>query len=231
MYRIHKRHALRSPLEDEPKNTNIESFLNFEINAVHARTSILGFVQILRAQGDGFAKPGDSIDLGVQDEDNGPGLQEDGQMVFNRPENATKEIWEHNDGLEMLPDPIKAPGLQSQWQDKVTNIAQTGFMPSRQGPDPTATFRFEQGQLPQEQGSQVDLSNSPEQYEANQIDNAQQPLDVCHPFFDPTMLDLFPDGEMPDLYRFESLPANLFDLELGAWTPSPTAPSGSQALF
>lgn len=43
-----------------------------------------------------------------------------------------------------------------------------------------------------------------------------QTIDIFHPLLDPQMLDLFPDGDVPDLSQFDTSPFNLdyFDLEM-----------------
>lgn len=43
-----------------------------------------------------------------------------------------------------------------------------------------------------------------------------QTLDVYQPFFDPAMLDLFPNGDIPDLSDFDHSPLDLdyFEFEM-----------------
>jgi hypothetical protein len=50
-----------------------------------------------------------------------------------------------------------------------------------------------------------------------------QNLDLFHPLFDPEMLELFPDGELPDLSLLETTPMNLDYLDMTDWNPSPAS--------
>ena len=50
-------------------------------------------------------------------------------------------------------------------------------------------------------------------------------LDPYYPFFDQTMLDLFPYGEMPDLSQFDADLGDLDFFELEGWNAGSTNPS------
>ena len=207
---------------------DIKKLLDFKLNAVYARTSILGFVEILRSQGDGFANPGEeSNDLGIQDDDI-QSLQRIGQTALNNREEATKALQEQNSGAELQVPPLPA---SISTQTRLQNQSRTSSSLSQQIPEPTAHLQFTEEQYQQERQPQAELSSASAPYGVNQFGNEQQSFDVCHPFFDPAMLDLFPDGEMPDLSQFETVPMNFYDLEFEDWNMSSTAPSESQSAF
>lgn len=44
-----------------------------------------------------------------------------------------------------------------------------------------------------------------------------QNIDIFHPLFDPAMLELFPNGELPDLALLETSPLNLDYLDITEW--------------
>jgi hypothetical protein len=69
----------------------------------------------------------------------------------------------------------------------------------------------------QQQQQQNDLLYSLAPYDYNQPVPEGPSLDVARPFFDPTMLDLFPNGEMPDLSHFETSLSSLDYYELDDW--------------
>lgn len=47
------------------------------------------------------------------------------------------------------------------------------------------------------------------------LDN--QNFDLYYPLFDREMLELFPNGQVPDLAAFDSSPLNLDYLDIGSW--------------
>lgn len=54
-----------------------------------------------------------------------------------------------------------------------------------------------------------------------------QYLDVFHPLFDPQMLELFPDGELPDLALLETSSLNLDYLDITDWNSTAASIGGS----
>ncbi len=91
LFRIHERRSV--DLEDEPKNIDIKKLVDFKINAADARTSILGFTEILRSKDHGYANPGEeNDDLGIQDQTS--------QIVPQAPEVA---LIDHVNGHEVAP--------------------------------------------------------------------------------------------------------------------------------
>ncbi|KIX06345.1 uncharacterized protein Z518_04321 [Rhinocladiella mackenziei CBS 650.93] len=214
VYKIHERHALTSPLEDEPKNMDIGKFLDFKIRARYARTSILGFVEILRSQGDGFVEAGEECnDLGIQDGDS-QNLQQMGQRPSGNSEAAASVVLEQRDEVE-LPVPLFPPSASS--QSRLPDLCST-----------SASTPLKTSWPPAHENTWQETGRLEEQFPAR-LPNASaaeepQSFDLCHPFFDPALLDLFPDGEMPDLGQFETMPATPHDPISEAWDTSGIAP-------
>lgn len=200
LYNIHKSHT--PILEDEPKNVDIKKLIDFKINATHARTSILGFVEILRNKGDGVADRGaENKDLGIQDgsaKNNEeipiavprPSVTEGGlhTLLHTDSSSAQNRLQDSDQSHSFAPRPGTASLLETQHQDQENQLLL----------QPAAEYFYPN-----------DLT------EHDDVTEEQNSLDVCHPFFNPTMLDLFPNGEMPDLSHFETslLSLNYFDLE------------------
>ncbi|KAK4889551.1 hypothetical protein LTR27_011629 [Elasticomyces elasticus] len=201
LYKIYQRHAVTSTLDDEPRNADITKLLNFKVKATHARTSILGFVDILRVQGEGYVKQGEeTTDLGIQDDDV---LREPHSSIEIGP-SRTKQtqgvdaLSQHSHvGDENLPHPIN-----------VHTIPKT----------PTAELNY----CTQPPNTESNSTFGPA--DAGRLEMEQQRFDVVHPFFDPALLDIFPDGEVPDLSQFGSLPMSLTDIQLGDWTTASLDP-------
>ena len=187
---------------------DIRKLLDFNINAAHARTSILGFIEILRSKGDGYAKPGEeSNDLGIRDEGT-QGLPEPQSMTLNDLESDRSNSRESYSLPHSIPPPAR---------ETPPNIGQT--IPSLvQG---TAQIESAQYQRQPEQEPQAELLYASAPRDANQDATHQRSLDMCHPFFDPAMLDLFPDGEMPDLSQFDTDLLGLDYFDLGDWNVNP----------
>jgi hypothetical protein len=57
-----------------------------------------------------------------------------------------------------------------------------------------------------------------------EISVQSQAVDILYPFFDPEMLNLFPNGEMPDLAQFETSPISLDYFEIEGWKKAPPVP-------
>lgn len=59
---------------------------------------------------------------------------------------------------------------------------------------------------------------SPSQVQSSTTTDAVNPtLDIFQPFYDPAMLDLFPNGDIPDLSQFDVSPLNFECFEIDAW--------------
>lgn len=219
---------MTSTLDDEPRNADITKLLDFKVNAIHARTSILGFVDILRAQGEGYVKQGEeSTDLGIQDIE----AQEPPQGVHiasGGTDDATKS------------------GIQQSKQHPPCVASHSGAMPSQgvlqdsglanesfaQHISEHATYDPAAHDLRQYlQNSQTESVSTFMPPDTNYSGHEQQRFDVAHPFFDPAMLELFPDGELPDLSQIGSLPINLYDSGLIDWNMSSIGSSESRLAF
>ena len=209
---------------------DIKKLLDFKVNAVYARTSILGFVEILRSQGDGFAKPGEeSNDLGIREDDDQT-QQQTSQTTSNNNRLSTSLLENNHNGANAHVLPPLAP---SSIQSRLQNSNHSSSSPPRHIPEYTVVHPpFVQGQPQQLQHAQAEFSDGPAPHAYRLLDNEQpQSFDVCHPFFDPAMLDLFPDGELPDLAPFETIPMSLYDVGLEAWNMSSTAGSDTRSAI
>jgi hypothetical protein len=189
---------------------DIKKLIDFKINAAYARTSILGFVEILRSKGDGFADRGDeSKDLGIQDNIFQPPLQSRQATSNNREES-----------MNIVPGPSNGGGLYTLLHTDSTsaeNRLQNSILSDPSASQQTAPLHFAQDQRQEDQLQHADRLYSLAPNEFTEHGSEQQSLDVCRPFFDPTMLDLFPNGEMPDLSHFETSLLSLDYFELDDW--------------
>jgi hypothetical protein len=55
-------------------------------------------------------------------------------------------------------------------------------------------------------------------------------VDIFQPLLDPEMLDLFPDGELPDFSAFDTSPLNLDHFDLEGWSEHSIPGSGGGCL-
>lgn len=189
---------------------DVKKLIDFKINATYARTSILGFVEILRSKGDGFADRGDeSKDLGIQDDSFQSPSQSRQTTSNNREERMNTVPGSSNGGA--LYTLIHTDSTSAQ------NRLQTSILSDSSAYQQTAALHFAQDQRQEDQLQQADRLYSLAPNEFTENGSEQQSLDVCRPFFDPTMLDLFPNGEMPDLSHFETSLLSLDYFELDDW--------------
>lgn len=190
-------------------------------------------MEILRSKGDGYADRGDeNQDLGIQENDmrslsqsrrtgsisnnredspiSVPGSSDGGGGLYNLlyTESTSAQQGPHNATLR--------PSSPSALQQPATTIG-------------TATSahpyfsQYQRQESPIQQQGQLDLlysfssapNNGVTQNQQSLVPDEQESLEVCRPFFDPTMLDLFPNGEMPDLSHFETSLLNVDYFELG----------------
>jgi hypothetical protein len=85
---------------------------------------------------------------------------------------------------------------------------------------------------PNEEGYQREHSQQHQSIQQQQLDALPQlglqsqdplavdsrPLDIFYPFFDPQMIGLFPNGEMPEISPFEISPLELNYPEIESWS-------------
>jgi hypothetical protein len=160
-------------LDDEPKNVDISKLVSFEIRAAYARASIIGFVEVLRSKGDGYSIPGQ--------ETKDLGIEESSEQ---RPSIHTEDARVPSSAKDFPSRPL--PAIHDIVHD--LRLPQHTDSPFQ---DQTQDWRL-----------QSDISALPPSVTDYLIPEGQM-LDVCEPFLDPTMLDLFPNGEIPDLSHLE----------------------------
>ena len=191
----------------------MEKLLNFKVNAIHARKSILGFVEILRTQGEGYVKQGaESTDLGIQQDE----IQKSSQPTQAGGENCDAT-------MQAAPDQhvgAQPPNLQLSTSIPLQSDAHEARLSSSSLPQQSSEHMIRlnapQDQSVHMQRPQLEVTSAFMPFEATQPDQ-QWPFDVCHPFFDPAMPDLISYGEVPDESRFGAIPMSLGDLEFGLW--------------
>jgi hypothetical protein len=230
LYRIHQRHAITSTLEDEPRNADITKLLNFRVNAVHARTSILGFVDILRAQGEGYRREGEeSIDLGIQDHEteNHP---QGAHVASDSNEDATNAVPQFKQSHPFMPS-LSIP-VPSQSVSQVAGLGSGSLSQQTSEHAIHAIHNHTAHELrPHTERSHTEPANDSIPLNTGHFDHEQQRFDVAHPFFDPAMLELLPGGELPDLSQYEPLPMSLYDVEIGDWTMTSVESSIRRSAF
>lgn len=233
LYNGHKRHP--TILEDEPKYIDAGKLTNVRVNAPHVQASILEFIGILRSREDGYARPGEEVGLEIEDTgtDIEPPIEtsapEDRQGNFLMPiqrkgidmsltRDATVESAETGNAL--VPD-------NSQAIPPTAPCANLPFTPESDVQyqyDPPYSERNEHSKRhppppPPQQAQAFPLTFSHHQLAAPPqqmvVDNLNHTLDIFQPLLDPEMLDLFPNGELPDLSAFDTSTLNLdhFDFE------------------
>lgn len=197
---------------------DIKKLVGFKINAAYARISILGFTGILRSKGDGYLNPGEeSNDLGIQDDSVQIPEQTQDHASNNHEEsfNTTQVQGDSNRQSSNLPHAGIAALTRSRSPSSSLPASPLALQPAH-----TAQFTHQASQ--QEQQAFLDPSTS---QEVNQFSIDPQPFDLCRPFFDPTMLDLFPSGEMPDLSQFDMSLRNLDYFQLNDWNLTSNNPN------
>lgn len=198
---------------------DIGKYLDFKINARHARTSILGFVEILRSKGDGYVEAGEEVnDLGIQDADD-QNLQP--QMEQSQPgDNQTTADTGpgRSEAVQMQVAAGLSPSSQRLGSSSHSNPPKSSWYP-------TQTNVWQQPDRPEEILPSVTLPDTLATQEQNAFDTAIQW------FHDPALLELFPDGEIPDLGYLDTMPANFYDPILGAWDMSEIPHSDLQDGF
>ena len=215
-------------MEDEPRSADVAKLLNFKVHAVHARTSILGFVDILRAQGEGYVKQGEeSTDLGIQDNET-QNLPQGAHGTTNSNEDATNAVPQQNKQTQPTMFSLSAP-IPSQSVSQGSGLGSGSL--SQQTFEGAIHDSVIRGLRPHIERSRSEIPNAFVPLGTGHLDYEQHGFDVVHPFFDPAMLDDLPDSELLDLSQFGPLPMSLYDLELGDWTVSSVGPSGTRSAF
>ena len=120
----------------------------------------------------------------------------------------------------MLPDlneaPENSPHLEP--QQAACTLEQPTVSPSSQERLHRTSPSQHQYQIDQ---STINSSQAPGLLSAD-----TQTLDVFCPFFDPDLLALFPNGEIPDFSEFETSPLSLDYFELDDWNEASVADFG-----
>ncbi|KAJ9608506.1 hypothetical protein H2200_007494 [Cladophialophora chaetospira] len=183
LYRIHQRRSV--DLEDEPKNIDINKLVGFKINAADARTSILGFTEILRSKDHGYVNPGEeNNDLGIREE-NSQSIPRPSEVALT--DQGTANELPRNTNTDMT-DAMEIGRRQ-------TNTMSLGSVLLQ----PAEPLDLPSGQIDYDHQTQLQVPPSDFSNEPSQPGFEQQPYDVWPPFFHPTMLDLLPDLEMRNL--------------------------------
>ncbi|OQV00209.1 Fungal specific transcription factor domain-containing protein [Cladophialophora immunda] len=215
LYEIHLTH--RNTLEDEPRHIDIRKLVDFKVNASHARASILGFIDILRPKGDGFVDSGDeNKDLGI----------ELGTVRNDLPTRSSIHdgpMYDLHSGLIQQEPLENSPvALQSGFA-QTTDSLRGSETNVNHGPAQLEInvnqAQYQQQAEPLPQPNQFDIESAPLFQLQDQGVTERLTLDPCYPFFDQTMLDLFPNGEMPDLSQLETDPNYLEYFGLEGWDP------------
>jgi len=191
----------------------MEKLLNFKVNAINARKSILGFVEILRIQGEGYVKQGaESTDLGIQRdemEESPRPTQAGGENYDATMQAAPDQDVEAQPPNSPLSNPISVRSGAHEARLSSPSLPQQSL---EHGIRPDAT----QDQSVHMQRPHLGATSAFVPFEATQADQ-QWPFEVCHPFFDPAMPSLISYGEVPDVSQFGAIPMSLGDLEFGPW--------------
>lgn len=182
-------------------------------NGTQSRTSIFEYTGILLSKGNGYGKLGEENN-DYEIEDDSAGSKSNPASIPNNYEgigyNSCSKAADDDDStwlmyssliLEPPPTQIRSPTLT-----QTTNATSP--------PPPIQTEYSQQKQQKQNQYQQElptpQGTSSPDM----QIDG-NQTFNIFHPFFDPEMLSLFPNGEFPDISQFETTPMSLdyFDID------------------
>ena len=207
-------------LEDEPRNTEIRKLVDVNVNASHAHASILGFIDILRSKESGFVDSGDEIqDLGIQP------LTQECQLQMARSDSLdgtesqqtgpSRRQARENSPVAAYLDAIHPP---SYMQEPNRDINHTSHPIN---PDERPNQRQKE---PWHQQSQTDPEYERSIQALNPEVTERLTLNPYYPFFDQPMLDLFPNGEMPDLSQLDAELGSLDFFELDGWNAGLTDP-------
>ncbi|KIX03502.1 uncharacterized protein Z518_07055 [Rhinocladiella mackenziei CBS 650.93] len=200
-------------LENEPKYIDARKLTSFKANAPQAQASILEFNAILRSKNDGYVKPGEEAVLRIEQDHSESGPPSRGSISNNHEDKAAQAAKTINDGRVTMyfshfldPPTVKSrsrPASRNHWSHSYTTI------PS----PPVCEEENPEGQLQQQPPHDLSATLRYQHTDLTLAEN--QTLDIFHPLLDPQMLELFPDGDLPDLSPFDTSPFNLdyFDFE------------------
>ena len=214
LYTIHRRN--RVILEGEPMTCDVQKLIGFKTHATYARTSILEFNAVLRNK-QGELATGNEVtqDLGIEED-----TVRSGSISRASPPRA-----DNHEGKSCLSSEVKRraeteitrsfiyldrPLAPSSTEATDQNTSTDSFLSMQRYPTETQRALHDKQQYPT---TQIQPSSSSRT--ASEIQNPT--LDIFQPFFDPAMLDLFPNGDIPDLSRFEVNPLSLDYFELDGW--------------
>ncbi|KAF2428304.1 hypothetical protein EJ08DRAFT_671462 [Tothia fuscella] len=212
LYNVHKK--LPIILEGEPKLVDPAKLTSYRINATYARATILEYTGILVSPRDGYTRPGEeNNDLGIEDDGSDLRVQSRHEQGGKGSQNVMKDERLKGNANETLSDSIF---LQVRPNDAMETTYSSNSPTSPHSPGRDAQQQKEQyaPQLLQQQQRVETMSPSipalpeiPAMY--------AQSLNMFYPFFDPQLIGLFPDGEMPDFSPFEtnSSGLNYFEIE------------------
>ena len=198
----------------------IRKLVDFKVNASRAHASILGFIDILRPTGSGFVDSGDEIqDLGIQP------LTQEGQSQMRRSASddrmgrlqtdSSRQQPRENSPVAARPDGIQIRGYMQEANRDINHTSQQIIIDERQ---------LQRQEELWHQHSQTDLGFAHSIQAPNQDVTDRLTLNPYYPFFDQTMLNLFPNGEMPDLSQLDADLGSLDFFELEGWKPGSTDP-------
>ncbi|KAM3083424.1 hypothetical protein ACMFMG_004074 [Clarireedia jacksonii] len=148
----------------------------------YARTSILEFTGVLKSRNGGYAKAGEeSIDLGI----------DEGCVAGPQPHAVSGTS--HDDCSQQSPSQDFAPAST---RTTGSSLNTTALPPPNQTEEDNQSFE--------------ELPRLPYDQHLNFLSTGDQALDIFYPFDDSEMLNIFPDGAMPDFSQFET---TNFDLD------------------
>ncbi|KIW93881.1 uncharacterized protein Z519_05196 [Cladophialophora bantiana CBS 173.52] len=220
LYEIHR--MLPNTLEDEPRYIDIRKLVDFKVNASHARASILGFIDILRPKGDGVVDSGDETkDLGIEQATVGHDLATRSSIHDDPMYDLQSALIRQQPGED---SPVALPSDFPQTCEHLRGSdSNVNHVSSHPEINVNQTQHQQQGEA-WPQHNQADIGFGPPFPPQGQGVTERLTLDPYYPFFDQTMLDLFPNGEMPDLSQLDTELSNLEYFDVEHWNAGSTDP-------
>ena len=193
-----------------------QKLIRFKTYATYARTSILEFNGILRNK-QGELATGDEVtkDLGIDEDTTRSGLCSRASPPHaGNHEGKSSPSTEATCQVEadIVPSVIcvERPLAQSGIETYGQTTYRDSVLGTRRYPTETQHALHDKPQYPITRFQPASSSRT-------QCENENSTLDIFQPFFDPAMLDLFPNGNIPDLSQFEVSPMGLDYFELDGW--------------